>query len=156
MAPRPHRPAAVLRTRRRIDRATRAAVVVILVAASGCRWLGSSGRAVPQIPLAVRNNGFLDVNVFTVQSGGSNGARLGTVTGNSTATFHVRTTDLQAGDVLVVRVRAIGSNRSWLSPGVTVGPDVMAMLEVSSDASGNLTRSMLYTTMRPDTSSQGR
>jgi hypothetical protein len=125
---------------------------VLLAAGDGCRALKRPGIAPPKIPLMVHNNGFFDVDVSAVQSGGGNGARLGTVTGNSTASLSVRQTDLQTGGILVLRLHAIGTNRSWVTPAVSVGPETHPRLDIYSDASGNLSRSVLYTTVVPDTS----
>ena len=128
----------------------------LLAVGDGCRALMRPGITPPKIPLMVHNNGFFDVDVSAVQSGGGNGARLGTVTGNSTASLSVRQTDLQTGGILVLRLHAIGTNRSWVSPAVSVGPETHPRLDIYSDAGGNLSRSVLYTTVVPDTSSEPR
>ena len=128
----------------------------LLAVGDGCRALKRPGMTPPKIPLMVHNNGFFDVDVSAVQSGGGNGARLGTVTGNSTMSLSVRQTDLQTGGILVLRLHAIGTNRSWVSPAVAVGPETHPRLDIYSDAGGNLSRSVLYTTVVPDTSSGPR
>jgi hypothetical protein len=64
----------------------------------------------------------------------------------------VRQSDLQTGGLLVLRLHAIGTNRSFVTPAVTVGPETHPRLDIYSDASGNLSRSVLYTTVVPDTS----
>lgn len=125
----------------------------VLTVGGGCRALKRPGVSPPRIPLMVHNNGFFDVDVSAVQSGGGNGARLGTVTGNSTASLSIRQTDLQTGGVLVLRLHAIGTSRSWVLPSVSVGSETHPRLDIYSDASGNLSRSVIYTTVVPDTSS---
>lgn len=127
---------------------------MLIAVGGGCRALKRQGISPPRIPLTVHNNGFFDVDVNAVQSGGGNGARLGTVTGNSTASLSVRQTDLQTGGILVLRLHAIGTSRNWVSPAVSVGPETHPRLDIYSDASGNLSRSVLYTTVVPDTSAR--
>jgi hypothetical protein len=129
------------------------AAIILAVAGDGCRSFRAPGISATRIPLAVHNNGYFDVDVSAVQSGGGSGGRLGTVTGNSSASLLVRQTDLQTGGILVLRLHAIGTNRSWVSPAVTVGPETHPRLDIYADASGNLSRSVLYTTVVPDTSS---
>jgi hypothetical protein len=128
------------------------ATLVVVAATGSCRAFKLPGVSPPRIPLTVHNNGFFDVDVSAVQSGGGSGARLGMVTGNSTAALAVRQSDLQTGGLLVLRLHAIGTNRSFVTPAVTVGPETHPRLDVYSDASGNLSRSVLYTTVVPDTS----
>jgi hypothetical protein len=129
-------------------------IFLVIAAAGGCRAFKVRGASPPRIPLTVHNNGFFDVDVSAVQSGGGSGARLGMVTGNSTAALAVRQSDLQTGGLLVLRLHAIGTNRSFVTPAVTVGPETRPRLDIYSDASGNLSRSVLYTTVVPDTSTR--
>ena len=129
------------------------AAIAIIIAADGCRLFRMAGTAPERIPLTVRNNGFFDVDVFSLQSGGGTGSRLGTVTGNSTSQLLLRTSDLQSGGVLMLRLHAIGSNQAWTTPAVTVGRDIQVRLDIFADAAGNLSRSILYTAVIPDTAS---
>jgi hypothetical protein len=126
----------------------------VLVTVGACKSLKLPGMSPVRIPLTVHNNGYFDVDVNAVQSSGGNGARLGTVTGNTTASLSIRQTDLQTGGILVLRLHAIGTNRSFVTPAVSVGPETHPRLDIYSDASGNLSRSVLYTTVVPDTSAR--
>jgi hypothetical protein len=96
----------------------------------------------------VRNDGFYDANVYVALSDGRKGWRLGTVTGNSAAVFQLRQSDLQPGDVLMVRVHPIGTRVDWLSPAVIVGPDEIPELHLIADARGALNMSSFYTRVR--------
>jgi hypothetical protein len=129
-----------------------AALASILALSAGCRLFRAPGIAGERFPLIVRNNGYFDVVITALQSGGTSGARIGNVTGNSSASLTIRSSDLQPGGVLVLRLHAIGTNRTWNSPAVTVGPSTQIRLDIYSDASGSLSRSSLYTIAIPDTS----
>jgi hypothetical protein len=112
----------------------------------GCRGSHTQPTPLPQpVVLVVRNQGFLDVNVYVMQSAGGSGIRLTTVTGNSSATVKIPPSDLQLGYVLVVRLHAIGSRYWWDSPSVTMDAETIAHLDITSDPDGNLSRSTLYT-----------
>jgi hypothetical protein len=111
------------------------------------------GRTAPEpvaTSLVVRNRSVFDVNVYTMASPVGSPMRLGTVVGASTATFPLHARDLAAGGVLVVRIHAIGSNLSWTSPGVSVGPDMLAILDVNSDPFGDCSSSNLHTILTSD------
>ena len=95
--------------------------------------------------LTVRNRSFFDVNVYATPSPGGMPVRLGTVTGSSSATFPIRALDLQSGDVLVVQVHPVGTRGTWTSDAVAISPGLSAVLDVSSDASGDCSRSSFYT-----------
>ena len=130
------------------------ATMAVGAAGAGCNALRRPGITPVRIPLTVRNNGYFDVDVNAVQSSGGNGARLGMVSGNTTAALSIRQTDLQTGGILVLRLHAIGTNRSYVTPAVSVGPETHPRLDIYSDAGGNLSRSVLYTTVVPDTSAR--
>jgi len=100
--------------------------------------------------LVVRNRGFLDVNVYSVQSLGGAQARLGTVVGASTATFPLHAHDLQPGGLLLLRIHAIGSRQWWTSPSVSIGDGVMAVLDVNTDMFGDCSTSSLHTILTSD------
>jgi len=111
------------------------------------------GRSAPEPvarSLVVRNRSAFDVNVYTMSSLVAPPLRLGTVVGTSTATFPLHARDLAAGGALVVRIHAIGSNRSWTSPGVAVGSGMLAILDVTSDPFGDCSSSSLYTIVTSD------
>ena len=95
--------------------------------------------------LVVSNRGYFDVNVYAVPASGVAGRRLGTVTGNSSATIFVSGSDLQPGNQLMLFVRAIGGRTGWTSPLVNVGIGVAARLDVYATNSGDLYQSQLYT-----------
>ena len=100
---------------------------------------------VERITLIVSNRSYFDVNVFALRSSVVGGRRLGTVTGNSTTTVFVPSTELQPGGQLALLVRAIGSRASWISPLVSVGPGVVARLDVYATNAGDLSQSQLFT-----------
>jgi hypothetical protein len=102
-------------------------------------------QAEPAIKLEVHNRSPFDVDVFALPSLGSQTrVRLGNVTGFTTASLHVPRHALRAGHSLVLYLHAIGSNSSWISPEVTVSQDVVPCLDIHSDPSGNLDRSVFY------------
>jgi hypothetical protein len=105
--------------------------------------------------LVVRNRSVFDVNVYSLSSPAAAPVRLGTVVGASTATFPLHARDLAAGGVLVVRLHAIGSNRSWTSPGVSVGAGLMAILDVNTDPFGDCSSSSLHTIVTSDSGPPG-
>ncbi len=116
---------------------------MLLVTLSGCK-LGKPGPSPRTVTLVVENRGFYDVNVYAVRSPGARGARLGTVIGNNTQIFRVRETDLQAGSIMVLQVRAIGGRNSWTSPGLLVGTGSVAKLDVVASGSTDLSQSQFY------------
>ena len=128
--------------------------IALVAVGAGSNALKRPGVPPILIPLTVNNNGYFDVDVNAVQSGGGNGSRLGTVTGNTKASLSIRQTDLQTGGILVLRLHAIGTRRSFVTPAVSVGPETHPRLDIYSDAGGNLSRSVLYTTVVPDTSAR--
>jgi len=129
------------------------AVVAFAVMASGCFWKGKSVQPAPApVQLEVSNRGFFDVDVYAVPSsaGAGLGTRLATVSGFSTAQITVLRRHLQPGGVLMVRVHAIGTNGSWLSPSLSVLPGDHVALDVYSNADGTLSRSQFYALPTPD------
>lgn len=122
---------------------------ILALSAPSCR-LGGTGPEPVISSLVVRNRGFLDVNIYAMQSAGAMPTRLGTVVGATTATFPLHAHDLEPGSFLVVRIRAIGSMRSWTSPSVPVGDGVLAVLDVNTDAFGDCSTSSLHTIITSD------
>ena len=102
--------------------------------------------------LKVRNTSFFDVNVYASTSPGGPSTRLGTVPGSSTATFPIRSVDLQSDGHLVVQLHPIGTRVKWTSESLAVGPELIAVLDVSTDMSGDCSRSSLYAIMSTLTS----
>lgn len=130
----------------------RAALGLLLGAvagATGCFSKGMSGASQPSVILIANNRGFYDVNIYAVRSGQSVGRRLGTVTGNSTATIKVPTVELQPGNMLVVQVRSVGGRYTWYSPAVQMGVGVVARLDVVQTANGALSQSQMYSQVAP-------
>lgn len=126
------------------------AVVGILALAAPACGLGRTGPEPVISSLVVRNRGFLDVNIYAIQSVGAMPTRLGTVVGATTATFPLHSHDLEPGSSLVVRIRPIGSVRSWTSPSVPVGDGILAVLDVNTDTFGDCSTSSLHTIITSD------
>ena len=133
------------------SRTIRALVVLgsFALSASSCMFR-RTGPEPTVSSVAVRNRGFFDVNVYSLPSPAAMPIRLGTVVGGSTATFPLHPHDLQPGNFLAVRIRAIGARSSWTSPTVSVGDGVLAVLDVDTDASGDCSRSNLHTIITSD------
>ena len=74
-------------------------VAAVSAAASSCRAHPDDANApLPQyVDLIVRNDGFLDADIYSTFSNGARGARLGTVTGHSAGRLSVRMSDLYPG-----------------------------------------------------------
>ena len=125
--------------------ATTAALSIAVTIGQGCYQRGARVAPAP-IPLRVQNMGFFDVAVYAVPTSASNRVRIGTVTGNSNARLTVPYNAVRPGGVLVLYLHAIGSQRSWVSPAVSVGEGTVATLDIHADRDGNLSRSMFYTT----------
>jgi hypothetical protein len=97
------------------------AVGAIVAALVGCSRhqvdTGEDYRPDP-IPVHVRNENFLDMNVYVVVSGVAR--RLGTVTGNSTGDFKIGWS-VASGQSIVLRAVPIGGNGSVTSQALSVG-----------------------------------
>ena len=117
-------------------------LLAVLVGACGKRSV-SPGLPSERVSLRVDNRGYFDVTVYAVRSGGSAGTRLGNISGGSSGTLFVRLADLQPGGRLVVRLRAIGTRRTWTSPAVSVADGLRARLNVYSTNSGEMNQSTL-------------
>lgn len=130
----------------------RAALLLLLGALAGpagCVSKGLAGTSQETVILLANNRGFYDVNVYAVRSGQTAGRRLGTVTGNSSATLKVPVSELQAGNMLVVQVRSVGGRFSWYSPAVQMGSGIVARLDVVQTANGSLGQSQMYSQVVP-------
>jgi hypothetical protein len=125
-------------------------VAAASAAASSCRThVDDASAPLPQsIDLIVRNDGFLDANIYTTFLNGARGARLGTVTGHSAARLSVRMSDLNPGNILVLRVHGIGATGDWLSQAVVVDPPDYAELTLIADANSRYEFSNLYPRVR--------
>lgn len=120
-----------------------------LASSTGCVSKALSGTSQPTVLLLANNRGFYDVNVYAVRSGSTAGRRLGTVTGNATATLKVPVSELQAGNMLVVLVRSVGGRYTWYSPAVQMGSGTVARLDVVQTANGSLGQSQMYSQVVP-------
>lgn len=125
-----------------------AALAAALLALAGCNRYTSQAPQGGAVALHVRNNAFLDVNVFSLPTTGiDTRIRLGTVTGHSSLELTVPSTALRPGGILVLYLHAIGSNSDWVSPAVLVDPTQAACLDIYANPDGDLSRSSLYTTI---------
>lgn len=132
------------RVRRLVSAVT---LVGALLTLAGCNRTSQAPRG-GEVALFVRNNAFLDVNVFSLPTTGiDTRIRLGTVTGHSTQQLSVPAIALRPGGVLVLYLHAIGSNSYWVSPAVMVDPTQAACLDIYADPGGDLGRTSLYTTI---------
>jgi hypothetical protein len=113
------------------------------------QYVADAAQPQPQhIEVIVRNSGFLDANIYAALPNGARGSRLGTVTGNSTARLTMRPSDLQPGNVMVLRVHGIGARGDWLSQAVIVDPSDYAELNLMNDANNDYRFSNLYPRIR--------
>ncbi len=96
------------------------------------------------VSLVVTNNGFYDVNVYTVPDGAANSVRLATVYGMSSQTLAVRERHLQTGQRLVLQLHAIGTSADWLSPSLMVDERSVALLDIYTAPSGDMRMSAFY------------
>jgi len=133
-----------------IRRIAGATLVAAGAAVSSCqKYVADTSAPQPQrIEVIVRNGGFLDANVYAALSNGARGARLGTVTGNSTARLTMRLSDLLPGNVMVLRIHGIGARSDWLSQAVIVDPSDYAELNLFPDANNDYRYSNLYPRIR--------
>lgn len=120
------------------------AALLAMAALGGCGKFRHASPAPVKIPLIVRNHGFLDADVFALQTSSGPAIRLQTVIGGTTATIQVPSTALQPGGYLTVRVHAVGSSETWISQTVSVDAYTTAELDIYMDPNGNMRRSTLY------------
>ncbi len=120
-----------------------------LLGGTGCFSKAMAGTSQPTVLLFANNRGFYDVNVYAVRSGQTAGRRLGTVTGNASATLKVPMSELQPGNMLVVLVRSVGGRYTWYSPAVQMGSGIVARLDVVQTANGSLGQSQMYSQVVP-------
>lgn len=118
-------PATTLRRHlRRHVRATALAVLTLgaTLPAAGCWRKGAAGSQEVERPttLRVRNQGFLDVNVYAVR--GSQRVRLGTVTGNSTQVLRIPGFLMNGITPLRFIADPIGNQRTPTSDEIVVTP----------------------------------
>ncbi len=122
----PARPTVPARPRRRpAARALRAALLAAALATppalAACYGRGRNAPAEQEAAtVRVRNQSFLDHNVFVLQGGSR--ARLGTVTGNNTAVLRIPPTFVQPGVLLRFYADPIGGNATPVSDQLVVSP----------------------------------
>lgn len=98
------------------------ALVVAIAGASACRSASPYDVEDAQpgnVTLTVRNNNFNDVDVYAVSSGLA--TRIGTVTGNSSASFRLNPTLVSATDFRIVATPIGGNGRATTGP-ISVTP----------------------------------
>ncbi len=120
-------------------------VVATALVAVGC--FGKPKHPVPAplpVTLSIVSHAFADVDVSVLPSLGAGSMRLTTVSGFSKATIRLRATQLQPGGVLQLELHAIGTNTQWFTTALPVSPGDHVVLEINSDANGNMSRSVLY------------
>ncbi len=120
-------------------------VAATIFVAGGC--FGKPKHPVPAplpVTLDIVNQAFADVDVYVLASSGGNGLRLTTVSGFAKTTVRLRPLQLQPGGVLQLELHAIGTNMRWVTMSLSVSPGEHVVLEIHSDANGNLSRSILY------------
>lgn len=108
-----------------------AALVVGLAACAHHNQLGQDEEDVRQEPIAVhvRNENFLDMNVYVVAGGVSR--RLGTVTGNGSGDFSINWS-VANGQPLVMSAIPIGGSGRATSPQLTVSPGQVIEFKIGS------------------------
>lgn len=106
--------------------AGRRLVAALLLGASlapaACARGGRSAAVAPEArtTVRVRNQGFLDMNVYVIRGGAR--YRLGTATGNSTSVFTIPASIVQPLTPLRFLADPIGGNRTPVSEEITVSP----------------------------------
>jgi hypothetical protein len=108
-------------------------VCIALVLASACFLRSKPGEEAtprPPIPVRVRNDNFLDVNVYA--SVGSASRRLGTVTGNSTAMLTIDWPATGDQPIVLTAIPIGGGGARATSPAMQVGQGQMIFFTVGS------------------------
>jgi len=136
----------VSHARSRIRRTSIPAMLALLAVASplACHRSPGASSSSPKVSLEVTNKGFFDVNVFVIRSPVAQPIRLGTVNGGMDKSFGVSENDLQSGQSMVLQVRTIAGNTSWVSSALTISSGSVAKLDVVTTSSGDLSQTRLY------------
>jgi hypothetical protein len=132
--------------RRRVEKIV--VVVSAMVASGACAPASHTTNSAPEsFTLVVTNRSDFEVVVYAIPSAGSAGYRLGNARSFATTTMNIPRNALQASEVLVVQLHAIGSSSrlNWTSQDASIDHSVVAQLDIRADGSGNLSHSMLYT-----------
>lgn len=125
----PHCPPPASAARRRLL----VTMCAALVASTGCFLRAKPGEQPPPhepIPIRVRNENFLDVNVYA--SVGSLSRRLGTVPGNSSATFTLDWSATVGQPIVMTAIPIGGGGARATSQGLNVGYGQMIYFNVGS------------------------
>ena len=108
----------------------------------------------PAYALVIDNRSDLEVVVYAMQSPSAPGMRLGNARSFGTTKITVPQGDLMSSNELVVRVHPIGqatSQRDWVSQRIRLDDNLNARLDVRANTLGDLSMSMLYTSLANDT-----
>lgn len=108
-------------------------LLCVLVAGACFRRQGNVPAQEPA-SLAVENQNFLDADIFVLRGGER--IRIGTVTGQRTATFTIPPNLIFGMSTLQFRVHPIGATRDLISASIQVGPGDEVRLTISP--TGNL------------------
>lgn len=111
---------------------------------SSAAGAGGNDTSATSLPLIIRNRSYFDINVYVHRATNSPGRRVGTVSSGGEQRFRINAADLQAGNQLMLGVRAIAGRSAWVSPSLTVSQNVIARLDVMSDSQGDLGRTVLF------------
>lgn len=97
-------------------------LLVLVLTAASCAGMRSRTPDLPQEPstLEVRNQNFLDMNVFAVR--GSQRSRMGTVPGFSTRTFRIPAALVYPGAMLRFEFDPVGSRTRPITQELSVNP----------------------------------
>jgi hypothetical protein len=113
---------------------TTGAAIGLVIAMMACGGTAANHDMTPSarpnraVLITVRNDNWLDVNVYRVRSGAQ--FRLGTVSALSVGTFMVPEA-LVGGDALRLRIDPIGSNNVYTTDPIIVAPDQRVQLNVA-------------------------
>jgi hypothetical protein len=103
--------------------------LVLSVASAACYGKGKNAPTpVERTTLVVENRGFLDRDIYVVRGGQR--IRLGTVTGNSQATFTIPATVVSAVTALRFIADPIGAPRPPVTEEITVSPGDRVVLTI--------------------------
>jgi hypothetical protein len=104
-------------------------VVALWLAAAGCYGTGKNAPTpVERTTVRVENRGFLDRDIYVVRSGQR--IRIGTVTGNSTATLTIPASVVGAVTALRFIADPIGAARPPVTEEITVSPGDQVVLMI--------------------------
>jgi hypothetical protein len=110
----------------------------------------ASDAVVPQIALEVYNGAFFDVNVYGLPAGAGSRVRIGTAWSFTTTKLPIPNAAYRAGGSLVLQLHAIGTSRWWTTHELPMAWDLTPCLDISADASGNMSRSSFFSVATPD------